>query len=117
MAAGSKKARGFKKPRTLTPPSRAARDGHARVPLGTPTALFPISREFEPVRSLPEACFALHKGHFARNHLWESLRRSGDQRFRLDDWRSARKPKTGPEVKNGIKAGLMRKNLVRRRQD
>jgi hypothetical protein len=57
----------LKKPRTRS--SRAARDGHARVPLGIPTACFPISREFDPFRALPEARFALYKGHFARNHL------------------------------------------------
>uniref|UniRef100_A0A2N9GGD1 Uncharacterized protein n=1 Tax=Fagus sylvatica TaxID=28930 RepID=A0A2N9GGD1_FAGSY len=37
-----------------------------------------MSREFEPVRSLPEVRFALYKGHFARNHLGESPGRSGD---------------------------------------
>jgi hypothetical protein len=79
---------------------KLARDDHARVPLGIPTALFPLPRGFDPVRSLPETRFALYKGHFARNHLWESLGRSGDRRFRPDGRRSTRNPKTGLEVKN-----------------
>uniref|UniRef100_A0A2N9FJU9 Uncharacterized protein n=1 Tax=Fagus sylvatica TaxID=28930 RepID=A0A2N9FJU9_FAGSY len=95
----------------------AARDRHARVPLGIPTALFPMSREFEPVRSLLEVRFALYKGHFARNHLWESLGRSGDRRFRVNGQKPARNPRTGPEVKSGTKAGLKRKHLIRCDQD
>ena len=62
MVAGSKEERGLKR-------RRLARDDHAPVPLGIPTALFPISRGFDPVHSLPEARFALYEGHFARNHL------------------------------------------------
>ena len=86
MAAGSKRNRGLKKGKL------------ARVPLRTPTALFPMPHRFDPVRSLLEARFALYKGHLARNHLWESLGRSGDRRFRPDGQRPARNPKTGPEV-------------------
>ena len=66
MVAVSKKARGLKK-------KKFARDDHARVPLGIPTALFPIPREFGPIHSLPEARFALYEGHFARNHPREGL--------------------------------------------
>jgi hypothetical protein len=86
MAAGSKRNRGLKK-------GKLARDYHARVPLGIPMALFPMPRRFNPVRSLPEARFALYKGHLARNHLWKSLGRSGDRRFRPDGQRPARNPK------------------------
>jgi hypothetical protein len=78
MVAGPKGELEFKKPRTRASPSCAAHDGHAQVPLGIPTALSPMSREFEPVRSPPEVRFALYKGHFAGNHLWGSLERSGD---------------------------------------
>jgi hypothetical protein len=113
MVAGSKESRSLKKPRTRASPSCAAHDGHARVPLGIPTALSPMSREFEPVRSLPEVRFALYKGHFARNHLGESLGRSGDRRFRVNGQKPARNPRTGPEVKSGTKAGLKRKHLTR----
>jgi hypothetical protein len=76
-----------------------------------------MSREFEPVRSLPEVRFALYKGHFAGNHLWESLGRSGDRRFQVDGQKPARNPRTGPEVKSGTKAGLKRKHLIRFNQD
>jgi hypothetical protein len=107
----------FKKPRTRASPSCAAHDGHARVPLGIPTALSPMSREFEPVRSLPEVRFALYKGHFARNHLGESPGRSGDRRFRVNEQKPTRNPRTGPEVKSGTKAGLKRKHLIRFNQD
>ena len=48
---------------------KLARDDHVRVPLGIPTALFPMPRGFDPVHSLPKARFVLNKGHFARNHL------------------------------------------------
>jgi hypothetical protein len=107
----------FKKPGTRASPSGAAHDGHARVPLGIPTALSPMSREFEPVRSLPEVRFALYKSHFARNHLGESPGRSGDRRFRVNEQKPARNPRTGPEVKSGTKAGLKRKQLMRCDQD
>jgi hypothetical protein len=92
MADGSKRARRLKK-------TKLARDDHALVPLGIPTALFPIPRGFDPFHSLPEARFALYKGHFARSHLWESLGRPGDRRFRPDNRGSTRNPKIGPEVK------------------
>jgi hypothetical protein len=91
MATGSKKARGFKK-------RKLARDDHARVLLGIPTAFFPIPHRFDPVRSLLGARFALYKGHFARNHLGESLGRSDDRRSRSDGWEPARNPKPGPGI-------------------
>ena len=69
MVAVSKKARGLKK-------KKLARDDHARVPLGIPTALSPIPRGFGPVHSLPEARFALYEGHLARNHPREGLGQS-----------------------------------------
>ena len=69
MVAGSKKERGLNR-------RRLARDDHARVPLGIPTALFLIPRGFGPVHSLPEARFALYEGHWARNHPREGLRQS-----------------------------------------
>ena len=69
MVAVSKKARGLKK-------VKLARDDHARVPLGIPTALFSLPRGFDPVHSLPEARFALYEGHFARNHPREGLEQS-----------------------------------------
>ena len=62
MVAGSKEERGLNR-------RKLARDHHAPVPLGIPTALFPIPRGFDPVHSLPEARFALYEGYFARNHL------------------------------------------------
>uniref|UniRef100_A0A2N9HXA2 Uncharacterized protein n=1 Tax=Fagus sylvatica TaxID=28930 RepID=A0A2N9HXA2_FAGSY len=107
----------FKKPGTRASPSCAAHDGHARVPLGIPTALSPMSREFEPVRSLPEVRFALYKGHFARNHLGESPGRSGDRRFRVNEQKPTRNPRTGPEVKSGTRSGLKQKHLMRCDQD
>jgi hypothetical protein len=76
-----------------------------------------MSREFEPVRSLPEVRFALYKGHFARNHLGESLGRSGDRRFRVNEQKPTRNPGTRPEVKSGTKAGLKQKHLIRFNQD
>jgi hypothetical protein len=117
MVAGPKGELEFKKPRTRASPSCAAHDGHAQVPLGIPTALSPMSREFEPVRSLPEVRFALYKGHFAGNHLWGSLERSGDRKFQVNGQKPARNPRTGPEVKSGTKAGLKRKHLIRFNQD
>ena len=69
MVAVSKKARGLKK-------VKLARNDHARVPLGIPTALFPIPRGFGPVHSLLEARFALYEGHWARNHPREGLGQS-----------------------------------------
>ncbi len=107
----------FKKQGTRASPSGAAHDGHARVPLGIPTALSPMSREFEPVRSLPEVRFALYKGHFARNHLGESPGRSGDRRFRVNEQKPTRNPRTGPEVKSGTRSGLKQKHLMRCDQD
>ena len=71
MVAGSKKERSLNR-------RRLARDDHAPGPLGIPTALFFIPRGFDPFRSLREARFALYEGHFARNHLLESLGWSGD---------------------------------------
>jgi hypothetical protein len=76
-----------------------------------------MSREFEPVRSPPEVRFALYKGHFAGNHLWGSLERSGDRRFQINGQKPARNPRTGPEVKSGTKAGLKQKHLIRFNQD
>jgi hypothetical protein len=93
MVAGSKEERGLKR-------QKLARDDHAPVPLGIPTALFLMPRGFDPFHSLPEARFALYKGHFARNHLWESLGRSGDRRFRPDNRGPTRSPKIDPGVKN-----------------
>jgi hypothetical protein len=107
----------LKKPRTRASPSCAAHDGHARVPLGIPTALSPMSREFEPVRSLPEVRFALYKGHFARNHLGESPGRSSDRRFRVNEQKPTRNPRAGPEVKSGTRADLKQKHLIRFNQD
>ena len=69
MVAVSKKARGLEK-------KKLAHDDHARVPLGIPTALFPIPRGFGPIHSLPEARFTLYEDHFARNHSREGLGRS-----------------------------------------
>ena len=62
MVAGSKEERGLKR-------QKLARDDHAQVPLGIPTALFSLPRGLDPIHSLPEARFALYEGHFARNHL------------------------------------------------
>ena len=89
MVAGSRKAQGLKK-------EKLARDDHARVPLGIPTALFPIPRGSDPIRSLLKARFALYKGHFAGNHLWESLGRSNDRRIQPDSREPTQNPKTGP---------------------
>ena len=75
------------------------RDDHARVPLGIATALFPIPRGFDPIRSLLNARFALYKGHFVGNHLWESLGRSDDQRFRGNGREPTQNPKIGLETK------------------
>ena len=62
MVAVSKKARDLKR-------RKLARDDHAQVLLGIPTALFSLPRGFDLVHSLPEARFALYEGHLARNHL------------------------------------------------
>jgi hypothetical protein len=102
IAAGSKRARGFKKSETCAPSSRAVRDHHARVPLGISTALFPIPRRFDPIRSLLKACFALYKGHFVRDHPWKSLGWSDDRRFRPDGREPTRNPKIGPRTQKRI---------------
>ena len=68
------------------------------MPLGIPTALFPIPRRFDPISSLPKARLALYKDHFMGNHLWESFGRSDDRRFRPDGQRPTQNPKTGPEA-------------------
>ena len=70
-----------------------------RVPLGIPTALFPMPRGFDPVRSLLKTRLALYKDHFVGNHLWESLGRSYDQRFRPDSREPTRNPKAGLRTK------------------
>jgi hypothetical protein len=62
MVAGSKEERGLNR-------RKLARDDHAPVPLGIPTALFPIPRGFDPFHSLLEARFALYEGHFAKSRL------------------------------------------------
>jgi hypothetical protein len=80
------------------PSSRAARDDHAQVPLGILTALFPIPCGFDHIRSLLKARFALYKGHFVGNHLWESLGWSDDRRFRPDGREPTQNPKIGPET-------------------
>jgi hypothetical protein len=104
----------FKKPRTRASPSCAAHDGHARVPLGIPTALSPMSREFEPVRSLPEVRFALYKGHFAR----KSPRGKSSGGPVIEDFESTdrNRPETLEPVRRskvGPKLGLKRKHLTR----
>jgi hypothetical protein len=61
-------------------------------------ALFPIPRRFDPVRSLLKARFALYKDYFVGNHLWESLGRSDDRRFRPDGLEPTQNPKIGLET-------------------